>query len=270
MLDYHIHTSLSDDSETPYYEMLDQACRLGLKEIAVTDHHDPDYTDPDYPFQLDFDKYHMMLETAIMDYHKKIEVKRGLELGIQKTCLDKCTACAKAYPYDFIIGSFHMSNGATIDMPEFYEGRSGLEIQESFYKYMLECLKDYNDYSVIGHINIVDRYQHLFLPGEPLNPPEVMEIIRAILEVVIYNGKGIEFNTSSFRYKTPITVPSPEILKAYKELGGEIITLGSDAHSPDYIAYNFKYAADMLESFGFKYVSTFKEMKPDFIKISHL
>lgn len=270
MIDYHMHTSLSDDSDTPYNEMLDRAVNLGLKEVALTDHHDPDYTDPDFPFQLDFDKYHIMLESAKEEYYKKIEVKKGLELGIQKTCLDKCISCAKAYPYDFIIGSFHMSAGMLVDSPEFYQERDGLEIQEGFYKYMLECIKDFNEYSVLGHINIVDRYQHLFRPEEPLNPPEVMEIIREILKAAIYNGKGIEFNTSSFRYKTPLTVPSPEILKAYKELGGEIITLGSDAHTPEYIAYNFKYAAGMLERLGFKYVSSFKEMKPEFIKISHL
>lgn len=270
MLDYHIHTSLSDDSSTPYTEMLDQACRLGLKEIAITDHHDPNYPDPDFPFDLDFDAYHLMLEQAVMDYYKKINVKRGLELGIQKSCLDKCVSCAANYPYDFIIGSFHMSSGFLADAPEFYMDRSGAEIQESFYLNMLECLKAFKDYSVVGHFNLVDRYQYLFRPEEPLNPPEVMEIIREILKVIIYDGKGLEINTSSFRYKTPISVPAPEILRAYKELGGEIITLGSDAHTPEYIADHFDYAVDMLEAFDFKYVTAFRERKPEFIKISHL
>lgn len=270
MLDYHVHTSLSDDSDAPYTEMLDTAVNLGLKEIAITDHHDPDYPDPDFPFDLDFDKYHLMLGAAEIDYRKKIKVKKGLELGIQDSCLDKCREAANNFPYDFIIGSFHMAQGMTVDIPEYYQGRKAVEIQEGFYTYVLKCIKEFKDYSVLGHINIVDRYQHLFLPGEPLNPPEIMEIVREILKTAIYDGKGIEFNTSSFRYKTPITVPSPEILKAYKELGGEIITLGSDAHTPEYLAYNFKYAVEMLEATGFRYVSAFKEKAPEFIKISHL
>lgn len=270
MLDYHIHTSLSDDSDTPFNEMLDRAEHLGLKEIAITDHHDPDYPDPDFPFDLDFESYHEMLETAQKQYYKRINVKKGLELGIQNDCMDKCIAAANNYPYDFIIGSFHMSQGFVVDFPEFYQDRSHVEIQEGYYKYMLECIQEFKDYSVLGHINLVDRYQHIFKPGDPLNPPEVMEIIREILKTVIYEGKGIEFNTSTFRYKTPISIPSPAILKLYKELGGEIITIGSDAHTPEYIAYNFKYAIEILEAHGFKYVSSFNEMKPDFIKISHL
>ena len=123
---------------------------------------------------------------------------------------------------------------------------------------------------MLGHINLVDRYQHLYMPGEPLNPPEVMEIIREVLKIVIYDGKGIEFNTSAFRYRTPVTLPTTEILKMYKELGGEIITLGSDAHTPEYIALNFREAADLIGTLGFRYVCSFNEMQPDFIKVEHL
>ena len=97
-----------------------------------------------------------------------------------------------------------------------------------------------------------------------------MEMIREILQVVIYDGKGIEFNTSSYRYQTPVTLPTVEILKTYKELGGEIITLGSDAHSPEYVGYQFKEAADLIGTLGFRYVSSYTEMKPEFIKIEHL
>lgn len=270
MIDYHIHTSLSDDSDTPWQEMTDMAIRLGLKEVAITDHHDPSYPDPNFPFDLNFDAYHMMLEDAIQHNSKMLKVRRGMELGINDSCFHLCRDAAKNYHYDFIIGSFHMTNGVVVDAKEFYEDRSGLEIQEEYYSYALKCVKEFKDYSVIGHLNLVDRYQHLFRPEEPLCPPEMGDLIHDILETVTYDGKGIEFNTSSFRYKTPVTMPTPEIWKLYKELGGEIITLGSDAHTPEYIAYDFRSALEILESIGFKYIATFNEMKPDFIKISHL
>lgn len=270
MLDYHIHTSLSDDSDTPYSEQVERAIRLGLKEICITDHHDPDYTDPEFPFLLDFPAYHKMLEEAAERYYRDITVKRGMELGIQSSCYDKCRDSANNYHYDFIIGSFHMVSGVPVDFPEFYKGKTGPEVQEEYYRYMLDCVKEFKDYSVLGHINLVDRYQHLFMPGEPLNPPEIMEMIREILQVVIYDGKGIEFNTSSYRYQTPVTLPTVEILKTYRELGGEIITLGSDAHSPEYVGYQFKEAADLIGTLGFRYVSSYTEMKPEFIKIEHL
>ena len=211
-----------------------------------------------------------MLEEAAERYYKDITIKRGMELGIQSSCLDKCVDSARNYHYDFIIGSFHMVSGVPVDFKEFYEGKSSLDVQEEYYNYMLECVKEFKDYSVLGHINLVDRYQHLYMPGEPLNPPEVMEIIREVLKIVIYDGKGIEFNTSAFRYRTPVTLPTTEILKMYKELGGEIITLGSDAHTPEYIALNFREAADLIGTLGFRYVCSFNEMQPDFIKVEHL
>ncbi len=270
MLDYHVHTSLSDDSDTPAELMIEEAIRLGIKEIAVTDHHDPDYPDPDFPFNLNFTDYHEMLERTSEKYYKSLNIKKGLELGIQQTSLDKCRASAGNYPYDFIIGSFHMSGGIPVDFPEFYQDRSGIEIQEGYYRDILECVKIFKNYSIIGHMNLVDRYQHIYRPEEPLNPPEIMDIVREILKVIIYDGKGLEINTSSFRYKTPVSVPSPEILKMYKELGGEILTLGSDAHTPEFLSYNFRYAIDLAESCGFRYIASFKEMKPDFIKTMHL
>ena len=43
-------------------------------------------------------------------------------------------------------------------------------------------------------------------------------------------GKGIELNTGGFKYGLGHPNPCEDIIKRYKELGGEIITLGSDAH----------------------------------------
>ena len=126
------------------------------------------------------------------------------------------------------------------------------------------------DYSVVGHLNIVDRYLYNLRPEEPINPEGAMEYIEEILKMVIYDGKGIELNTSSFRYGLPILTPSVEILQLYHDLGGEILTLGSDAHGPDYIADHFDYACEVLSSIGFRYVCTFAERKPAFHRITSL
>lgn len=94
-----------------------------------------------------------------------------------------------------------------------------------------------------------------------------MDIIESILKEVIYNGKGIEVNTSCFRYKLPDLTPSKKILSLYKDLGGEIITTGSDAHHPAFIACQFDYVTSFLKNIGFKYISTFDNLKPSFIKL---
>src|SRR5699024_9812923 len=124
--------------------------------------------------------------------------------------------------------------------------------------------------SVVGHLNIVDRYLHQLRPQERLNPPQALEIIEEILKMIIYDGKGIELNTSSFRYGLPILTPSVEILQMYRRLGGEIITLGSDAHSPEYIADHFDYGLEVLERLGYRYISTFSLREPSFVKLTSL
>ena len=92
------------------------------------------------------------------------------------------------------------------------------------------------------------------------------EILRHLIE----NGHGIELNTSSFRYNMAETCPSEKMLRLYRSLGGEIITTGSDAHYPEHVAYNFKFACEYLESLGFRYLASYRQRKPDFIPLRSL
>ena len=94
-----------------------------------------------------------------------------------------------------------------------------------------------------------------------------MEVADEIMRSLIAQGKGIELNTAGFKYGLPFAHPHPEILKRYKELGGEIITIGSDAHKPEHIAYDFDRAKEVLEECGFKYYTEFKERKTIFIQV---
>ncbi len=270
MFDYHVHTNFSNDCTTPAREMLNTALAIGMEEIAITDHYDPGYTDPDFPFRLDMLPYHNMLAAVQKEYRGKINVKKGLELGIQRTELKVCQKAVREYSFDFIIASFHMSNGQLLHTYEFFQGRRDSEIYRDFYTDMYNCLKEFKDYSVVGHFNIVDRYLYGARPKAKLNPPEAMSYIREILKMIIADGKGIELNTSSFRYRLPILTPAMEILQAYKELGGKIITLGSDAHTPFYLSDHFEYGCQLLESLGLQDICTFENKVPSFHRISRI
>jgi len=270
MFDYHVHTDFSNDCTTPARDMLNTALARGMTEIAITDHYDPGYTDKDFPFNLDMPPYHNMLSAVQKEYRNRLLVRKGIELGIQKTEITECQKTVTEYPYDFVIASFHMSNGQLLHTHEFFDGRQDVEIHRDFYIDMYECLKAFKDYSVVGHFNIIDRYMHIARPNGRLNPPETMEYVRELLKMIIADGKGIEVNTSSFRYKLPILTPAVEILKAYRELGGEIITLGSDAHTPFYLGDHFEYICQLLENLGMNYVCGFEKKVPIFHKISKI
>ncbi len=264
--DYHTHSSFSDDGHTPMNDMIEAACNIGIKEIAVTDHYDPDYPDPNYPFLLDFPAYHKTLNEVKDTYHRKIKVIKGIEIGIQHgEALDKCIECAKSYDYDFIIGSFHCAEGKDLNSREFFENRPPEDSYVAFYTYMLNCLKLYKEYDVLGHFNVIDRYTSKIVPFSYF-----MDLVDDILKIIIYDGKGIEFNTSSFRLNLGVTTPSNEILKRYRELGGEIVTIGSDAHRTVDVGSRFELAVEMIKSAGLKYLATYDQRKQIFIPLDSL
>ena len=92
----------------------------------------------------------------------------------------------------------------------------------------------------------------------------------AIFDEIIPAGKGIEFNTSGVRYGLPHAIPSDDVLKLYKQCGGEIITLGSDAHRVSDFAFQFRESLQLLQSIGFKHIATFDKQQPTFHAINSL
>ena len=264
MYDYHTHTSFSDDSSTPMADMIAAACEAGLKEIAITDHFDPDYPDKAYPFELDFENYHKALIDAIEANKARLTIRKGVEIGIQHgSTMKRCSECAHSFDYDFIIGSFHCAEGYELYGNGYFSGRTPEESYIAYYTYVLENLKKYKDYDVIGHLNIIDRYT-----DKMADPASYMDIVAEIIKLIIADGKGLEINTSSFRYGLgDRTTPAQEMLQLYKDYGGEIMTIGSDAHRPKDIGFKLDYAQQMMRDLGFRYLTTFEQRKPIFKKL---
>ena len=264
MYDMHNHTLYSDDSKATMTSMIEAGIQQSLNGVAITDHYDPDYPTPEFDFTPDFAAYHKAMEEVKETYRDKIEVILGIEIGIQHgSTLEKCKQAAKGYPYDFIIGSFHCAQGKDLYV-DYFNDWSIEEAYHGFYQYVLNCLEQYQDYDVLGHINIIDRYTPRISSYGPY-----MEEIEAILKLLVSSGKGIEINTSSFRYNLgDVTTPSQKILALYKDVGGEIITLGSDAHSPRHVGYKLDWAEDFAKSQGFRYYVHYKNRVPIFEKVT--
>ncbi len=258
MFDYHTHTSFSDDSSARIEDMIDSAYYLGYSEIAITDHYDPMYPNRDLPFDLDFNAYHNKLNEMRKKYETRIKVVKGIEIGLQKKALSLCRNAALAFDYDFILASFHCAENKELYGGDFFKGRTLDQSYIAFYTYMHDCLIAYKDYSVIGHFNILDRYSS-GIPRENV----YFDIIESILKLIIADGKGIEINTSSFRYGMGDRMtPALSIIRLYKSLGGEIITIGSDAHYPEDVGYKLDFLPEFLKSQGFKYITTFDNQLP--------
>ena len=193
-------------------------------------------------------------------YSKQIDIKIGLECGIQTSTINKYEELLKKYDFDFIIFSVHQVDNKEFWTQDFQKNKTQKEYNEAYYKEILEVVKKFKNYSVLGHLDLIIRYDKKGIyPFEKVKP-----IIEEILKIVIEDGKGIELNTSYNRYGLKDTTPSVDILKLYHKLGGNIITIGSDSHQPSHLGFNINEAKEILKDIGFKQFCTYNKMIPIF------
>lgn len=279
LADYHVHTEFSNDSVYPMEEVVKDAIALGIKDICFTDHVDygpyRDWDDPrgikyrpgdeGEPEQValtnvDYGKYFPMIEKLQGKYKDKIAIKAGLEFGVQIHTIPQYEKLFNSYPFDFIILSIHQVGDQEFWTNEYQNGRTQQEYNEGYYKELLSVVRNYHNYSVLGHMDLIVRYDSYGVyPFEKLKP-----LLTEILKTVIADGKGIEVNTSNHRYELSDMTPSRDVLKLYRELGGTIITIGSDSHKKEHLGAYIDWAKEELRKLGYTQFCTFEKMKPIF------
>ncbi len=271
--DYHMHTYYSDDSQYKMEEAVKKAIELGLNEICFTDHVDygiklehEDYMRlneeerKNRVANVDYKHYFEEIHQLQVKYKDRITIKQGMEFGIQTHTIPAFQTLFNRYDFDFIILSCHQVEDKEFWTQDFQKGRSQQVYNERYYEEILNVIKVYKDYSVLGHLDLLKRYD---LKGEyPFE--KTKEIITEILKIVIADKKGIEINTSSFYYGLNDLMPSKNILKLYHDLGGTILTIGSDSHKEEQVGAHIEEIHEELKKIGFKQICTFDKMKPIF------
>ena len=275
--DYHVHTAFSDDSDYAMEEVVKDAIAMGLDGLCFTDHVDygikKDWDEPGgmiyrkggvgEPDQMpianvDYPVYYETFQKVQSLYKDKIDLKFGLEFGMQAHTIDKYEKLFARFPFDFIILSVHEVEDKEFWSQDFQQGRTQQEYNERYYEELLYLVQNYHNYSVLGHMDLITRYdKEGTYPFEKLKP-----ILTKILKIVIADGKGIEVNTSSHRYGLTDLTPSRDILRLYHELGGKILTIGSDSHKPEHLGAFIDETKQELKDLGFEKFCTFAKMKP--------
>ena len=266
--DFHLHSSFSGDSDASMDEMIQKAISLGLTHMCFTEHYDPDFVYPkgeSGTFELNTDSYLYDILRFREKYYGQIQIMFGVELGLQPHLKDELEFYTNTHDFDFIIGSSHICNRKDPYYPSFFEGRTEDEAHQEYFESILECVKTAPYFDVYGHLDYVVRYG----PTKNANYTyqKHADIIDKILQAILDEGKGIELNTSGFRSGLNQPNPCIDIIRRYRELGGEIITIGSDAHEVAHVGADFDKAASILKDCGFKYYSVFEKRAPHFIKL---
>ena len=262
--DVHMHCGFSNDSETRPEDMVESAIAKGLSVICFTDHYDKDNLDWGDEAIFDVESYFQKMIELQEEYRDQIDIRIGAEIGMQPYLAEYYQNFMAQHPFDFVIGSVHsvLEHDVALD---FFQKHSDPEGYKIYFEEMLQDVQKIKSYDVLGHLDYIVRYSNQGSKGFDLN--DYMDIIEEILKQVIAHGKGIEMNMSGLKYGLGAPHPQPEIIKRYRELGGEIITVGADGHIPEHIAYDDHLADDILKSCGFKYYTEFKGRKPLFVKI---
>lgn len=262
--DVHMHCGFSNDSETRPEDMVESAIAKGLSVICFTDHYDKDNLDWGDEAIFDVESYFQKMIELQEEYRDQIDIRIGAEIGMQPYLAEYYQNFIAQHPFDFVIGSVHsvLEHDVALD---FFQKHSDPEGFKIYFEEMLQDVQKIKSYDVLGHLDYIVRYSNQGSKGFDLN--DYMDIIEEILKQVIAHGKGIEMNMSGLKYGLGAPHPQPEIIKRYRELGGEIITVGADGHIPEHIAYDYHLADDILKSCGFKYYTEFKGRKPLFVKI---
>lgn len=274
-IDYHVHTEFSDDSVYPMEDVVKDAIKKGIDEICFTDHVDYgikddwdcgkeiEYRHGEPLANVDYPKYEAKIREMQEKYKNDISIKMGMEFGVQMHTILQFENLFARYPFDFIILSIHQVEDKEFWTQDFQQGRTQKEYNERYYEEMLNVVKNYKNYSVLGHMDLITRYDKAGLyPFE-----KVKGYIEEILKIVIADGKGIEINTSYHRYGLKDTTPAVDILKLYRELGGKIVTIGSDSHAPQHLGVYVDEAKEVLRSLGYDSFCTYKKMQPVFHKL---
>ena len=259
LADFHIHTCFSGDSEANVDAVIQSAISKDMKHMAITDHNDFEFENG--KFELDIEKYFEYMSKKKIEYKDQIDLSVGIECGLEPRFADRIENLLSSYDFDFVIGSSHVINGRDPYYKEYFENRPVHDAMVEYLESIIENINIFNNFDVYGHLDYMMRYAPVSPEEKRYDYAEYNELFDKILTTLISKGKGIEINTSPLRSGLTDTNPNIQVIKRYKELDGQIITIGSDSHKPEDVGANFNDAKKLLLDAGFSHYNVFSKRK---------
>ncbi len=266
-IDLHMHTSSSFDGNYSALQMTESAIANSVSTIAFTDHFDVDFYERHNLGVRQQTSYEDIM-SVVESQSDKIRILRGIEMGQPTYDVELTEKSLARYEYDFVIGSIHNLR----EMPDFgdldYKSMTEERIYELLGQYFDEMLllAKWNGFDTLAHLTYPMRY--IVQAGR--NEIELSRfdgIVDEIFSTLIANGKALEINTSGLRQPIGKTMPTEDYVRRYRELGGELLTLGSDAHFTEHVGAGIDEGYAIAERCGFEYVTYFENRKPIRVKI---
>lgn len=272
--DQHTHCNFSTDSDVSPESMIQGAIKKQLTHLTLTDHMDLEYpgSTKEAPlFEFNPQKYFTALTPLKESCQNSLTLGIGIELGLRPGRNDlnvQMHRLLSDYPFDFVLGSIHLLGNEDPYYEEYWRNRLPKDILSRYFNDMLVSLTKYDNFDSLGHLDYLIRYIPADCGTKDYVYKEYAELLDEILKLLIQKNKALEINTAGLIKGLPCFHPKLEVLKRYLELGGELLTIGSDGHSSDKIATEFAKAEKLLLSCNVKGYYVYKKRIPEFFSFS--
>lgn len=266
LTDYHTHTRCSPDSEASLADMARAAQNAGLRELCTTDHCDLQQEDGSLLGDWDWDPVLAQFEEAELShpYRPDFRLLLGLELGGAQTDPQRAEEIISRAPLDFVIGSVHnlspAAGGRDFYFLDYLTEESCRQAMDDYFASLL-ALAPLPCYDSLGHI--IYPLRDMSRAGHQMTLDPWSDPLDQLLSTVIHTGRAIEVNTNRGR---DIAIWK-RILERYRALGGELVTVGSDAHVPEHVAKGAEQAQALLRETGFRWLTVYRRRKPEQIPL---
>ena len=261
MFDYHMHSIVSFDGHDSGLQLVQAAKAAGLKEICFTDHLDYDPLGKMGVLAFDTARYNAEYDHLQTE---GLKIRRGMEFGMTADNRAQFKEDLKRRPFDFVLGSVHFVDDLDVYFAEYWQDKTVWEAECRYLEATLDCVRIHDDFDVLAHLTYIGKTSSHHAP-RPVPYAEHRELIDEILKTVAQKGKGLEINTSGVD-RCGGFLPTEDYFRRFKEFGGQIVTVGSDAHTASRVGqYSFEACRMLKDIFG--YVCTFEDRKPIFHKL---
>lgn len=261
MFDFHMHSRVSFDGKDTAADMAAAAVKAGLKEICFTDHLDYDPLGLMGNMAFDTAAYHAAYD------HLEVEglvIRRGMEFGLMKDNQTQLKQDLNRREFDFVIGSVHFAQQLDVYFAPYWQGKTVLEAERQYLQTTLECVRVHEDFDVLGHLTYLSKAKAHPAP-RAIRYDDHREIVDEIMKILIAKGKGLELNTSGMD-RCGEFLPGEAYFRRFRELGGTIVTVGSDAHTSERVGQYTFLACELLRDI-FGHVCTFQNRQCVFHKL---
>lgn len=260
MIDVHVHTRFSFDSDEEPEKFIRFAQEAGVPVIGFSEHYDYDaYLDGADIGLTDINSYLNYINN-IKSNVKSPEILCGIEFGYSEKAVEEYKRLNSIYPFDYVINSVHtLPDRGDCYFDEFFNGKKIEESYTDYFKAVLESVKADFDYQIVGHLGYVSRYRTG--EGAKIVYKNYAEIIDEILKEIIKRDKCLEINSSVGTSGSEF-LPSYDVIERYVQLGGAKLSFGSDAHSAENYLKKSEKLKDFLKSIDINTMYYYKNRRP--------